>query len=213
MKAIFGLVDAPRRRDRRARSVSPRDDLLTTLVRRQRRRRAQPRGGGRVRRPAAVRRHGDHHQPDRQRRWALLAHPDELQAVLDDPEPASRRCSRRRCGGSRPCSTCSAGPRCPFERHGDELPADATVTLLLGAANRDPRHWGDDADEFRPDRSFGGHVSFGFGAALLSRRGARPGRGDVVGDAPPAPARRDAGRTRAATTTSTRCSSVADGGW
>jgi cytochrome P450 len=50
-----------------------------------------------------------------------------------------------------------------IERHGVELPADSTVTLLLGSANRDPERWGPDADRFDPDRDTAGHLAFGFG--------------------------------------------------
>jgi cytochrome P450 len=50
-----------------------------------------------------------------------------------------------------------------FTRHGVEVPVDSTVTLLLGAANRDPRRWGDAAAEFDADRDASGHVGFGFG--------------------------------------------------
>jgi cytochrome P450 len=58
------------------------------------------------------------------------------------------------------------------------MPVDANVTLVLGAANRDPRQWGEDADRFIPDRPLGGHVGFGFGphfclgAALARAEGA-----------------------------------------
>ncbi|MBA2281125.1 MAG: cytochrome P450 [Actinomycetota bacterium] len=51
----------------------------------------------------------------------------------------------------------------PVERHGVELPVDSTVTLLLGAANRDPRRWGETAGSFAPDRDAKGHVAFGWG--------------------------------------------------
>jgi cytochrome P450 len=51
----------------------------------------------------------------------------------------------------------------PFTRHGVDVPVDSVVTLLLGAANRDPRRWGDDAAEFDADRDSSGHVAFGFG--------------------------------------------------
>jgi cytochrome P450 len=51
----------------------------------------------------------------------------------------------------------------PLSRHGVDLPVDSTVTLLLGSANRDPARWGDDADQFDPDRDTAGHVAFGFG--------------------------------------------------
>jgi cytochrome P450 family 142 subfamily A polypeptide 1 len=47
--------------------------------------------------------------------------------------------------------------------HGVDIPVDATVTLLLGSANRDPRRWGAEAAEFDADRDTSGHVAFGFG--------------------------------------------------
>lgn len=43
------------------------------------------------------------------------------------------------------------------------IPAGAKVLLMLGAANRDPRKWGEDAHAFRIDRPTSGHVAFGFG--------------------------------------------------
>lgn len=50
-----------------------------------------------------------------------------------------------------------------LELHGVELPVDSTVTLLLGSANRDPRRWGGDAEQFEVTRDTGGHLAFGFG--------------------------------------------------
>lgn len=46
---------------------------------------------------------------------------------------------------------------------GVSLPKGAKVLLFLGAANRDPRKWGDDADSFDLDRNASGHVGFGMG--------------------------------------------------
>jgi 4-methoxybenzoate monooxygenase (O-demethylating) len=46
---------------------------------------------------------------------------------------------------------------------GATIPQGAKVLLFLGAANRDPRHWGDDADLFDIRRPLGGHIGFGFG--------------------------------------------------
>ena len=43
------------------------------------------------------------------------------------------------------------------------IPADAKILLFMGAANRDPRKWGDTADSFDLDRSASGHVAFGMG--------------------------------------------------
>ncbi|PWJ55346.1 Cytochrome P450 [Quadrisphaera granulorum] len=46
---------------------------------------------------------------------------------------------------------------------GTTLPADTKVALFVGAANRDPRRWGPDADAFDLDRSSAGHLAFGMG--------------------------------------------------
>ncbi len=46
---------------------------------------------------------------------------------------------------------------------GVHLPAGAKVLVFVGAANRDPRKWGDDAAEFSLDRSSSGHLAFGMG--------------------------------------------------
>lgn len=43
------------------------------------------------------------------------------------------------------------------------IPAGAKVLVFIGAANRDPQKWGDDAAEFSLDRSSSGHVAFGMG--------------------------------------------------
>ncbi len=47
--------------------------------------------------------------------------------------------------------------------HGLALPEDTKIVLFVGAANRDPRRWGDDADDYRISRDAGGHLAFGMG--------------------------------------------------
>ncbi len=50
------------------------------------------------------------------------------------------------------------------EYGGHRLEAGTLVLGCLGSANRDPEHWGDDAEQLRVDRTdAGGHVSFGGG--------------------------------------------------
>jgi cytochrome P450 len=61
---------------------------------------------------------------------------------------------------------------------GTKIPKDGIVTLLTGSANRDPEHWGEDAEEFDLDRNTAGHLGFGLGVhfcigAALARMEAR----------------------------------------
>lgn len=46
---------------------------------------------------------------------------------------------------------------------GVDIPAGSKLLVFLGAANRDPRRWGNDADTFNLDRNSSGHVAFGMG--------------------------------------------------
>ncbi|MFD5125306.1 cytochrome P450 [Streptomyces sp. NPDC058385] len=47
--------------------------------------------------------------------------------------------------------------------HGVHLPEDTKIALFTGAANRDPRRFGEDADTYRIERDASGHLAFGFG--------------------------------------------------
>jgi cytochrome P450 len=46
---------------------------------------------------------------------------------------------------------------------GTRIPVGEKVLLFLGAANRDPRKWGEDADRYDIGRQSSGHVAFGHG--------------------------------------------------
>jgi cytochrome P450 len=46
---------------------------------------------------------------------------------------------------------------------GTSISEGGKVLLFLGSANRDPRHWGDDAEQFDIRRRAAGHVAFGMG--------------------------------------------------
>jgi 4-methoxybenzoate monooxygenase (O-demethylating) len=49
------------------------------------------------------------------------------------------------------------------EVEGAVIPANTKVLLLFGAANRDPRRWGDDADRYDIHRRTAGQIGFGAG--------------------------------------------------
>jgi cytochrome P450 len=51
----------------------------------------------------------------------------------------------------------------PIDVAGVHLPEGEKVLLFLGAANRDPRKWGEDADRMDITRPASGHVAFGMG--------------------------------------------------
>ncbi len=94
--------------------------------------------------------------------WALGQHPDRLRAVVADPAllPAVMEETLR---WESPVQYVFRRATRPFTIHGVDVPVDATVTLLLAAANRDPRRFGPDADAFDPGRAPAGHLAFGFG--------------------------------------------------
>lgn len=94
--------------------------------------------------------------------WALLTQPDELARVIAERSrlPAVLEETLR---WESPVQYVFRRATRSFERHGVEIPADAIVTLVIGSANRDPRHWGPDAAAFVPDRPPSNSFAFGFG--------------------------------------------------
>ncbi len=93
---------------------------------------------------------------------ALLRHPDELARCQADLSRIDRVVEETLRWES-PVQYVFRRTTEPIERHGVPIPVDSTVTLLLGAANHDPRRWGDQAAAFDADRNPAGHVAFGFG--------------------------------------------------
>lgn len=94
--------------------------------------------------------------------WALDSHRDALDAVVANPELMAGVVEETLRWES-PVQYVFRRATRPFELHGVEIPCDSWITLLIGAANRDPRRFGADADEFDPTRSAAGHIAFGFG--------------------------------------------------
>ena len=92
---------------------------------------------------------------------ALLDHPAELAAVVADPGriPAIFEETLRWDG---PVQYVFRRATEDFELHGVPVPKNAIVTLLLAAANRDPRKF-EDADRFLPERDASEHLGFGLG--------------------------------------------------
>lgn len=94
----------------------------------------------------------------------LFAHPEQLRRLRADPTidaPAIEELLRY----DAPIQFTRRIALNSFELHGTQIPAGADILLGLGAANRDPRRWGDDVDVLdlgRPDA--GEHMSFSSGA-------------------------------------------------
>jgi cytochrome P450 len=93
---------------------------------------------------------------------ALLAHPDQLVRVCADPElvPGLVEETLRFDG---PIQFLTRRTTCETALHGQKIPAEASVVVLLGSANRDERRF-PDPDRFDVTRDARGHVAFGFGA-------------------------------------------------
>jgi cytochrome P450 len=94
--------------------------------------------------------------------WALAAHRDALAAAAEDPELIARVIEETLRWES-PVQYVFRRATRDFELHGVEVPCDSWVTLVIGAANRDPEHFGADADAFDPTRAASGQIAFGFG--------------------------------------------------
>jgi cytochrome P450 len=93
---------------------------------------------------------------------ALLAHPEQLARVVAEPAlvPALVEETLRFDG---PVQFVTRRTTRDFALHGQTIPADSQVVVLLGSANRDERRF-PDPDRFDLARDARGHVAFGFGA-------------------------------------------------
>jgi cytochrome P450 len=108
---------------------------------------------------------------------ALLRHPDQYAALHARPELAADAVEEFLRYDS-PVQQTRRVTTAPYAVRGKEIPAGQFVIACLGAANRDPAFWGEDADELRIDRpnanrnlSFGGGPHHCLGAALARLEG------------------------------------------
>ena len=102
----------------------------------------------------------------------LLGAPEQLQHLREDPS-LDRPMVEELLRIDSPVQFTRRFATAPVEVEGSTLPQGADILLALGAANRDPDKWGDDADLLdlaRPDAnehvSFGGGTHFCLGASL-----------------------------------------------
>ena len=94
---------------------------------------------------------------------ALLRNPDQLDLLRSDPDLAENAVEELLRYDS-PVQMSRRITVAPYDVDGRTIPEGAFVIASLGAANRDPAHWGADAGELRIDRPDARqHVSFGAG--------------------------------------------------
>ncbi|MEX0664946.1 MAG: cytochrome P450 [Acidimicrobiia bacterium] len=116
---------------------------------------------------------------------ALLRHPDQLAALRDDPDLIGNAIEELLRFDS-PVQFSRRITLQPLEIDGQHIETGSFVFTMLGAANHDPAHFGEDADELdlrRRDSPH--HVSFGGGihhclGAVLARAEARVAIGALV---------------------------------
>ena len=108
---------------------------------------------------------------------ALLRHPDQLARVRDDPALVPNAVEEL-LRFDRPVQFSRRITLADLEIDDVTIPAGSFVFTVLGAANRDPAHFGPDADTLDlTRRDAPQHLSFGGGHPPLPRCGARAGRG------------------------------------
>ncbi len=108
---------------------------------------------------------------------ALLRHPDQMTLVRDD-DSVDETLADELLRYDSPVQTSGRRMMHDVEIGGVEVPSGEMVLTALGSANRDPRFWGDTADELDVTRADANrHVSFGsgvhhcLGAALARMEG------------------------------------------
>jgi cytochrome P450 len=132
--------------------------------------------------------------------WCLANNPDQYALLHSDPSLAKGAFEE----SLRLESTIQTFFRTttrPVDIEGVRIPAGEKVLLFLGAANRDPRRWGDDAGHFDIRRRGAGHVAFGHGIhvcvgqfvarlegeIVLAALAQRAARLELTGDPVPSP--------------------------
>jgi cytochrome P450 len=94
---------------------------------------------------------------------ALLTHPEQLALLREDPErirPAVEEFMRV---GAMFVTVFARTALEDVEIDGVAIPAGTSVAVSPVAANRDPAHWGDGAEDFDVERDAFGHLGFGYG--------------------------------------------------
>lgn len=94
--------------------------------------------------------------------FALALHPQQWQLLREDPKLA-RKAFEESLRWDSTAQTFFRTTTRDVDIGGIAIPEGSKVLLFLAAANRDPRHWGEDAEQFDITRSVSGHVGFGFG--------------------------------------------------
>ncbi len=111
--------------------------------------------------------------------YALLRNPEQLARLREnEDETFAANATDELLRYDSPVQTSGRTTTTPVSLDGVELPAETLVITALGAANRDPAFFGDDADQLdlgRPDaarhQSFGNGIHFCLGAALARSEG------------------------------------------
>jgi 4-methoxybenzoate monooxygenase (O-demethylating) len=94
--------------------------------------------------------------------YALATHPGQWERLHAEPRLAKFAFDEALRWES-PVQTFFRTTSRKVEVAGTSIPEGRKVLLFLGSANRDPRHWGDDAEQFDIRRRAAGHVAFGMG--------------------------------------------------
>lgn len=118
----------------------------------------------------------------------LTEHPDQRRLLLDDPALIADAVDEllRLTSPVQGLARTTTGD---VELHDTTIPAGRKVLLLYASANRDPREFGDDADELRVERRPRQIMSFGYGAhhclgAAVARLQSRVALEELLGTFP-----------------------------